>query len=101
MHLAHQLAAGGSSQLGASPPARSSASGSGSCRKVKLLRGAPRMAWGSRGRKSPSRLSSEPWIKIKVLGASLRGSVVKNLLADAGDTGSIPDQERFFMPRSN
>ena len=29
------------------------------------------------------------------------GSVVKNLPASAGDTGSIPDLGRFHMPRSN
>lgn len=52
MHLAHQSAAGGLPQLGACLPARSPASGSGSCRKVKLLR-CSRRSWGSMG-SSPS-----------------------------------------------
>ena len=30
-----------------------------------------------------------------------RGSVVKNLTANAGDTGSIPGLGRFHMPRVN
>ena len=29
------------------------------------------------------------------------GPVVKNLLANAGEPGSIPDLERFHMPQSN
>ena len=29
------------------------------------------------------------------------GAVVKNLPANAGDTGSIPGPERFHMPRSS
>ena len=29
------------------------------------------------------------------------GTVDKNLLANAGDTGLIPGLERFHMPRSN
>ena len=29
------------------------------------------------------------------------GPVVKNLPANAGDTGSTPGPERFHMPRSN
>ena len=39
--------------------------------------------------------------RLRSWGLPWGGSVVKNLLADAGDTGSIPDRERFFMPRSN
>ena len=38
--------------------------------------------------------------KISVRG-SPAGSVVKNLPANAGDTGSIPDPGRFHMPWSN
>ena len=33
--------------------------------------------------------------------ASLGGSVVKNLSANAGDMGSIPDLERFHVHQSN
>lgn len=58
MHLAHPSAAGGLPQLGACLPACSPASGSGSCRKVKLLRSS-RMSWGLDGQQPLSR----PWGK--------------------------------------
>ena len=37
----------------------------------------------------------------EVSGGFPGGSVVKNLPADAGDTGSIPDPGRFHVPRGN
>ena len=39
-------------------------------------------------------------LKTKLLGFS-GGSVVKNLPANTGDTGLIPDSGRSHMPRSN
>lgn len=66
MHLAHQPAAGRSPQLGAGRPACSSASGSESCRRVKLLRGAPRTVRGFRGQMPSSVPSQEPWTEVLV-----------------------------------
>ena len=41
------------------------------------------------------------YIVIKNMGGFAGGSVVKNLPANAGDMGSIPDPGRSHMPQSN
>ena len=49
---------------------------------------------------SPRCFYQVSFLKIAFLGF-LGGSVVRNPLANAGDTGLIPDPGRFHMPRSN
>ena len=41
------------------------------------------------------------FLKFKTSGDFPGGPLVKNLLANAGERGSIPDQGRFHMPLSN